>query len=115
MTVWANGPGLARRWRSARCSRRARCWRGLALITWDGVAWLVGLVAATMLRFDGDLAAVQWKPVFETFVLAVVLQAAVGHVAHRYLGRHLLGAIDDVIHVSAVTGLVGMVLFVLGS
>ncbi|HXV94449.1 MAG TPA: nucleoside-diphosphate sugar epimerase/dehydratase [Pseudonocardia sp.] len=89
-------------------------WRVAAMVAWDGFSWLLAFAAATWLRFDGALDAAPLTPIAQAAVLAVLLQTVVDFLAHHYRGRHLVGAMDDAIHVIGVTTAVGLVLFLIG-
>jgi FlaA1/EpsC-like NDP-sugar epimerase len=83
----------------------------LFLATLDGVSWLLALAIATWLRYDGNLDADRALHVVQLVPVAVVLQWGIGCLAHRYGGWHVVGAMDDAIHVTAVTLTVGASLF----
>ncbi len=80
----------------------------------DAFAWLLALTAGAVLRYSGDLSRMAPEPMIGIVVLAVILQTGFGMLSHRYRGRHLVGAIDDAIHVAGVTAATGFVLFVIG-
>ncbi|MGH3996301.1 MAG: nucleoside-diphosphate sugar epimerase/dehydratase, partial [Pseudonocardiaceae bacterium] len=88
--------------------------RALVLTAWDGFAWVLALTAGAWLRYTGDLSRMAPGHVIEIVALAVVLQTGFGMLSHRYRGRHLVGSIDDAIHVAGVTAATGLVLFVIG-
>ncbi|MGH3919603.1 MAG: hypothetical protein ACRDSG_11320, partial [Pseudonocardiaceae bacterium] len=88
--------------------------RALALAACDGLAWVLALTAGALLRYSGDLSQMAPGPMIEIVALAVVLQTGFSMLSHRYRGRHLVGAIDDAIHVAGVTAATGFVLFVIG-
>ena len=88
--------------------------RVLILAACDGFAWVLALTAGGWLRYNGDLSRIAPVQVIEIVALAVVLQTGFGMLSHRYRGRHLVGSIDDAIHVAGVTVATGLVLFVIG-
>ena len=88
--------------------------RTLALAACDGFAWVLALTAGAWLRYSGDVSRMAPAQVIEIIALAVVLQTGFGMLSHRYRGRHLVGSIDDAIHVAGVTAATGFALFVMG-
>ncbi|MGH3982935.1 MAG: polysaccharide biosynthesis protein, partial [Pseudonocardiaceae bacterium] len=88
--------------------------KALTLVVFDGFAWVLALTAGSWLRYSGDLSRMAPEQPIEIIALAVVLQTGFGMLSHRYRGRHLVGSIDDAIHVSGVTAATGFVLFVIG-
>ncbi|MGQ0719470.1 MAG: SDR family NAD(P)-dependent oxidoreductase [Pseudonocardiales bacterium] len=88
--------------------------RALILAACDGLAWVLALTAASWLRYSGDVSRMAPGQVIEIIALAVVLHTGFGMLSHWYRGRHLVGSIDDAIHIAGVTAATGLVLFVIG-
>jgi FlaA1/EpsC-like NDP-sugar epimerase len=94
---------------SQACSRISI--RALFLAALDGIAWLFALTMAAWLRYDGNLDPQRALNVAKLVPVAVLLQWGIAYVGHRYRGWHLVGAMDDAIHIAAVTMTVGAFLF----
>lgn len=78
-----------------RFRRLRRATGGQALF--DGVSWVVALVAAVILRFDFDFARVAFGPVLSLGTLACVLQFALGRWGFNlYRGRYRVGSFHEV-------------------
>ncbi len=97
-----------------RSSSQAVTARALILAACDGLAWVLALTAASWLRYSGDVSRMAPGQVIEIIALAVVLHTGFGMLSHWYRGRHLVGSIDDAIHIAGVTAATGLVLFVIG-
>jgi FlaA1/EpsC-like NDP-sugar epimerase len=95
-------------------SSRTVTGRALSLAACDGFAWVLALTVGAWLGYSGELSRMAPGQMIEIIALAVVLQTGFSMVSHRYRGRHLVGSIDDAIHVAGVTAATGLVLFVIG-
>lgn len=88
--------------------------RHLMLILWDGLSWILALLAFLLVRYDFGLSGVQWDWVIAFTGIAVVLQISVGLVTQMYLGRHRVGSFSDAgwtsILVAAIALGIGVVL-----
>jgi FlaA1/EpsC-like NDP-sugar epimerase/dTDP-4-amino-4,6-dideoxygalactose transaminase/lipopolysaccharide/colanic/teichoic acid biosynthesis glycosyltransferase len=62
----------------------------------DAMAWVGGLSAAALLRYDFDAGRVDWPGAATLAAAAVVLQVVVGLATGLYLGRWRLGSFDEV-------------------
>ena len=69
--------------------------RHALLIIWDGVSWILALLAFLVVRYDFGLSPMQWNWVIAFTLIAVVLQCAAGLVTQVYLGRHRVGSFSD--------------------
>ncbi|WP_328477498.1 polysaccharide biosynthesis protein [Actinoplanes sp. NBC_00393] len=85
---------------------RARTMRHRRLIPLlvDSVAWAAGLFAAVLTRFGGDLSSKRLAGTAAAVLLAVVLQAAIGHTRHLYRGRYRYASFDEIRAVAVTTG-----------
>ncbi|MFI5892304.1 polysaccharide biosynthesis protein [Actinoplanes sp. NPDC051513] len=62
----------------------------------DALAWAAGLNLAVLTRYEFGLDAHHSAGALPMIVLAVVLQAALGHARHLYRGRYAFGTLEDV-------------------
>lgn len=63
----------------------------------DGVAWIVALVAAVIFRYDFVLSRIEFPPIWALCVLAAILQFGFGRWAFNlYRGRFRIGSFNEV-------------------
>lgn len=75
----------------------ARSLRGsVTLVLVDSIAWIIGIVAALVLRYDFDLRAPHWGWTLVLIAATVVLQLIAGWVFWLYRGRYEVGGFDEV-------------------
>jgi FlaA1/EpsC-like NDP-sugar epimerase len=99
-TVDRARPGL-RRWA-----------RSLALLAWDSTAWLVGLSAATWLRYEGDATQIDTDGLALVILGVLLAHCVIAVPLQLYRGRYWTGSIDDGISVGAGIAIVGLAAFV---
>src|SRR4051794_6861380 len=81
--------------------RRRRC----AAATVDGLAWVVGILAAVVLRFEFEPTPRGWIATLVLALVAAALQVVVGNLLSFYRGRFSYGSFDEVRNLAvAVTG-----------
>ncbi|GIF03990.1 polysaccharide biosynthesis protein [Actinoplanes siamensis] len=78
----------------------------------DGAAWVAGLLAAVLVRYDFAPTRGHLAGALATMALAIVLQAAVGHTRLLYRGRYRFASFDEIRAVGSVTAVVTVVLTV---
>ncbi len=76
----------------------------------DGAAWLAGLLAAVLARYDLAPQRRHLAGALAVVLLAVALQATVGHTRGLYRDRYRFGGFDDIRAVSFTTVLVTLAL-----
>lgn len=76
----------------------------------DQLAWVSGLIAATVLRFEFDTGSVHWTRLLLFVPLAVALQVLGGWFTGLYKGRRRVGSFEEVANVVAVAGWVTLIL-----
>ncbi|BCY12806.1 polysaccharide biosynthesis protein [Actinoplanes sp. L3-i22] len=76
----------------------------------DGAAWLVGLLAAVLARYDFAPTRLHLAGALAAMLMAVALQAGVGHTRGLYRGRYRFAGFDDVRAVAATTVVVTLAL-----
>ncbi len=74
----------------------------------DGFAWVIGLFAAIVGRFQFDLSSVNWTGFFAIAGLAFMLQCLVGYALSLYRGRYRFASFDEVAGVVVSSALVAM-------
>ncbi|MFZ4668165.1 MAG: polysaccharide biosynthesis protein [Microthrixaceae bacterium] len=62
----------------------------------DAWAWLVGMCAAAVFRYDFSLSSVPWGGVLAVAALAMIVQITVGRLIGLYVHRWRYGTIDEV-------------------
>jgi FlaA1/EpsC-like NDP-sugar epimerase len=67
----------------------------------DSVAWVVGIIVAVWTRYEFDLTKAALTGAVTMALLAVGLQAVIGHTQYLYRGRHGFGTFDEIGAVSA--------------
>ncbi|WP_436529529.1 polysaccharide biosynthesis protein [Actinoplanes sp. HUAS TT8] len=72
----------------------------------DGTAWMAGLLAAVLARYDFAPTRRQLAGSLAVMLLAVALQATLGHTRGLYRGRYRFAGFDDVRAVAFTTVLV---------
>ncbi|MEU4428153.1 polysaccharide biosynthesis protein [Actinoplanes sp. NPDC024001] len=77
----------------------------------DSAAWAAGLVAAVVTRFGPGLGG-RLGGTVAAVLLAIVLQAAVGHTRHLYRGRFRYASFEEVRAVATTTGVTAVGLLV---
>ena len=77
----------------------------------DAGAWALGLGAAVVARFDGDVAAAPLTATAAAIAVAVVLHTAIGHQQFLYRGRYGFGTFEEVRAVFTTALAVVVVLF----
>jgi len=77
----------------------------------DGVAWVLALVLALTLRYEGSIPTEAWLPLAGLALAAVVIQFAIGYLFHLYRGRYAYGTFEEV---RALAGVVCATAVVLG-
>ncbi|GAB3816165.1 nucleoside-diphosphate sugar epimerase/dehydratase [Tessaracoccus terricola] len=70
-------------------------WRRATLIGWDGLSWVLAMLAFLLVRYDFHLTSPQWAWVIAYTVTAFVLQVALGLVTQIYLGRNRIGSFAE--------------------
>ncbi|GIF14498.1 polysaccharide biosynthesis protein [Actinoplanes teichomyceticus] len=76
----------------------------------DGAAWSAGLLAAVLARYDFAPGRRELNGALTAVVLAVLLQAAIGHTRQLYRGRYRFAAFDEVRAVASTTAAVTLAL-----
>ena len=74
----------------------------------DAAAWIFGVVAAVLLRYDVDLAHVDPRKVALVAAVAVGVHLTVGPWAGLYVGRHRPGSFDEMSALAATLSLAGV-------
>lgn len=77
----------------------------------DAAAWIIAVLLAVLLRFDGEVADVEWLPTLLLCLIAALLQLCLGFVLHLYRGRFSFGSFAEV---RALASTVGVSVVVLG-
>jgi FlaA1/EpsC-like NDP-sugar epimerase len=77
----------------------------------DVSAWVLGLWAAVLLRFEFDLAAWRAPSVFTAIALAAFLQLGAGFAGGLYIGRWRFGSFEEVAAVARASLVVTAALF----
>jgi FlaA1/EpsC-like NDP-sugar epimerase len=84
----------------SRLSQRAdpwlRRWFPALQLAFDSSAWFVAVLAATVLRYDGEWGKVNLAGALFMALLAAVLQAGIGSAAGLYRRRYHYGSFDEV-------------------
>ncbi|MGQ0481286.1 MAG: polysaccharide biosynthesis protein [Pseudonocardia sp.] len=88
--------------------------RSVLLGAFDGVGWMLALVAAALLRLSGDLTRLGLVQLLVVCTCAVAVHTGLAALSRHWRGRQLVGSIDDAVHVAAITIATGLVLFVVG-
>ncbi|MEV6300079.1 polysaccharide biosynthesis protein [Actinoplanes sp. NPDC051861] len=86
---------------------RTKRHRRLLPLVVDGAAWAAGLFAAVLTRHGTELNRDRIAGMVAAVLLAVVLQAAVGHTRHLYRGRYRYASFDEVRAVAATAAATG--------
>jgi FlaA1/EpsC-like NDP-sugar epimerase len=89
---------------------RSRPW---AQLSTDGAAWTAGLVAAVLTRYEFSLNTRHLAATTAAVLLAVVLQAGIGHVQFLYRGRYRYASFEEVRAVTVTVLTTSAVLLVL--
>src|SRR5919202_677540 len=74
----------------------------------DAAAWIFGVVAAVLLRYDVDLAHVDLRKVGLVAAVAVAVHLTVGPWAGLYVGRRRPGSFDEMSALAATLSLAGV-------
>ena len=74
---------------------RAR-WRSFVLFVIDSAIWFFVIFIAVMLRFEFDLAQVEWLPTLLLATVAVAVHAVVALLLGLYAGRRTFGSFEEV-------------------
>jgi FlaA1/EpsC-like NDP-sugar epimerase len=80
----------------------------------DGAAWGAGLFAAVHARYDFAPSRRHLAGTLATIVIAVALQATIGHTRQLYRGRYRFASFDEVHGVATTTTAVAFVLTIAG-
>ncbi|AQP45789.1 dTDP-glucose 4,6-dehydratase [Tessaracoccus flavus] len=67
----------------------------MALIIWDALAWIFGIFAFALTRYDLTLTTAQWQMTFVYTTLAVFGQIIAGFLTQHYLGRSRIGSFSE--------------------
>ncbi|MBG0562748.1 polysaccharide biosynthesis protein [Actinoplanes sp. NEAU-A11] len=78
----------------------------------DSAAWAAGLFAAVLTRYGSAPDRDRLAGTVAAVLLAVFLQAAIGHTRHLYRGRYRYASFDEIRAVAATTGATAAGLFV---
>ncbi|MFC4070267.1 polysaccharide biosynthesis protein [Actinoplanes subglobosus] len=76
----------------------------------DGAAWVAGLLAAVLARFDFTPDRSHLAGTLATIALALFLQATIGHARQLYRGRYRFACFDEVHAVATTTTAVALIL-----
>jgi len=87
--------------------RLRRAMRRRALPIWDSAAWIVGLSAATWLRYEGDTALIDTGGLVTVLLVALVTHGIMATALRLYRGRYWRGSVDDALSVSLTIALAG--------
>lgn len=87
-------------------SRRRR----LQQAAFDGVAWVLALYGAALLRLDFDLGRLAGFRIERLIPLAIAGQFAVGYLHGLYRGRFVFGSFDEVLALARTVAAVGAVI-----
>lgn len=79
----------------------------------DQLAWVFGLVGATILRFEFDTGSVDWSELASVIPFAIGLQIVGGWLGGLYTGRRRIGSFDEVLALVAIAASVTAILAVL--
>lgn len=77
-------------------------WRRVILVAWDALAWVLGVAALVIIKYDAGLTTPQWYSIAVYLGLAIVFQFVVGMSSQMYLGRNRIGTFDEVASTSAL-------------
>ena len=69
--------------------------RRLLLVAWDGLSWLLAMLAFLLVRYDFNLSNAQWDWVLAYTAIAVALQIGAGLATQLYLGRNRIGSFAE--------------------
>lgn len=84
----------------------------LVAVVADTVIWAVAIVAATLLRYDFDLARVDTNHVAITALAAAGIHLVMGYALGPYLVRHQSGSFEEVYALTKLVIVVATVIFV---
>lgn len=70
--------------------------RRVAVIAIDCLAWVVGIFAAVLLRFEFDLTATGWIATLTLALIAAALHVLLGYLLVRFRGRLRYGSFEEV-------------------
>jgi FlaA1/EpsC-like NDP-sugar epimerase len=86
---------------------------GVREVPWlvDSLGWAIGLTAAVVARHEFDLVIAPLRGTGAAVVLAIVLQAAIGHAQFLYRGRYAFGSFGEVRAVSITVAFTVAALF----
>ncbi len=101
--------GRLRAWRPRRRLRVA------ATTGLDAIAWLLGLAAATWMRYALEGADVSTGLLPEIALTAIVAQVALTLVLHLHRGRQTFGSADDVVDLGTTTAVVTVLIFLVNA
>lgn len=90
--------------------QRRRFWAALV----DGLAWVVGIFFAVVLRFEFAMTPIAWLAALMLGLAAGALQIAAGYALALYRGRHTYGSFDEVrtLSIWVLTEMLVLALFV---
>ncbi|MGF2948874.1 polysaccharide biosynthesis protein [Microbacterium alcoholitolerans] len=93
--------------------------RRVAVVAADCLAWVVGIFAAVLLRFEFDLTATGWLATLALCLLAAGLQVLLGYAVVRFRGRLRYGSFEEVrdltLQVVIETAVLAILVIILGS
>jgi FlaA1/EpsC-like NDP-sugar epimerase len=84
--------------------------RVLLLAIFDGLAWMLGLAAFSVIGLAATEADLRWTGVVALGGVACALQLALGWAVRLHHGRAIIGTVEDLLLVASVTGTVGLLL-----
>jgi FlaA1/EpsC-like NDP-sugar epimerase len=91
-------------------------WRGwgtrLLLAWFDGVAWAVALAAVTWSRYVLEATRIDGVHLLQFLSIVLLVQWALGLVAHLYRGRYWVGSLDEALRLAWVVLGVGVITLV---
>ncbi|MEJ1089351.1 nucleoside-diphosphate sugar epimerase/dehydratase [Microbacterium sp. Mu-80] len=92
--------------------------RRVAAAAVDGVAWILGVLLAVMLRFEFTVPHGGWIATVVLALIAAGLQITLGYATKLYRGRHTYGSFDEVrllgLIVLGITSLLSLVALMFG-
>ena len=80
----------------------------------DGAAWAAGLTAAVLTRYGSAMDRGRIAGTVAAIVLAIVLQAAVGHACHLYRGRYPIASFEEARAVAGTVAVAALTLLAAG-
>ncbi|SDL48449.1 dTDP-glucose 4,6-dehydratase [Tessaracoccus oleiagri] len=84
--------------------------RRVLLVAWDGLSWVLAMLAFLLVRYDFNLSNAQWDWVLAYTGIAVALQVAAGLATQLYLGRNRIGSFAEASWMGILVAVIALVL-----